>query len=411
MSSVSASLTAADAVVADAAAPAPPVARPLRLLLLTDTSIQSTGGSECFLRNLLAGLPAARYQITLVQLATSPAAASAHGPVRAMQPSCPNIQVMPIGAVYGPRGWHALLKLSRMLRRERFDIVQSQHEKSDLLNALLPRRFGAIHISNRRDMGFNKSARLRTAFRAIANRFNSVVAPAEPILADLARAEGIDARSATCIPNGVDSARFQPASVQTRREARRRLGVGDGFLLFGCVGRLTEVKRHIDLIEAFASVHRRQSRSRLVLIGDGPLRASLQQRVNALGLGGAVCLPGDMGALETILPALDVMVLASSTEGMSNAILEAMASGLPVVATAVGGTPRLVGHRVTGLLVSPMAPALLADAMLELASSPVMRKTMGAAGRDRVEHEFSLEAMVQSYDRLYQRLASPAARP
>jgi glycosyltransferase involved in cell wall biosynthesis len=180
--------------------------------------------------------------------------------------------------------------------------------------------------------------------------------------------------------------------------------VDDTALVFGCVASLTPVKRHVDLIEAFAIVHARLPAARLLLIGDGPLRTTISEQIASLGLQDAVDLLGDRSNIETLLPALDVALLTSSTEGMSNAILEAMACGLPVIATSVGGNLQLVEHQVSGLLVPPSNPAALADAMLALADMPALRRTMGTAGRARIEREFSLDAMAQSYDRLYRRL-------
>jgi glycosyltransferase involved in cell wall biosynthesis len=382
------------------ATPAAAVGERLRLLLLTDTSIVAAGGSERFLRNLLSRLPPERYAITVVQLnGTSQAGAIAHPLVSHVL-----LRTLGVGAVYGLRGWQAQRKLWQLVRRERFHLVQSQHEKSDLFNALLPRRYGMVHISNRRDMGFNKSSRLRLLFRFINHRFDCVVAPARPILNGLVRDERLGIGRMTWIPNGVDADRFAPPSSATRRAARAALGLDATAPVFGCVASLTPVKRHVDLIDAFASVHAKLPAARLLLIGDGPLRATISEQIAGLGLQDAVDLLGDRSNIETLLPALDVALLTSSTEGMSNAILEAMACGLPVIATSVGGNLQLVEHQASGLLVPPANPAALAGAMLALADMPALRRTMGAAGRARIEREFSLDAMAQSYDRLYRRL-------
>lgn len=374
----------------------------LRLLLLTDTSILSPGGSERFLRNLAARLPLERYQITVVQLTQSTQAWN--------DTSLPdNIQhvrmrSLPTAAAYGPRGLRALHYLRGLVQRERFDIVQSQHEKSDLFNALLPRRDGTVHISNRRDMGFNKSSRLRLLFRHLNYRFDCVVAPAQPILSGLAREESLAARRMLWIPNGVDSGRFRPQPTQARLESRRALGLADAEVAFGCVASLSPVKCHDHLLQAFAQVHRQLPHTRLLLIGDGPLRPQIEQQIAALGLDAAVSLLGNRADVEAVLPALDVAVLASSTEGMSNALLEAMACGLPIVATAVGGNLQLVQHEVSGLLVPVGQPAALAGALLALTQAPDTRHRMGMAARARIEREFSLDSMVRSFDRLYQRL-------
>lgn len=386
------------AIVADRSRPS---GARLRLLLLTDTSILSAGGSERFLRNLLSRLPPEHYDITVVQLTEASMRDNGH-PL--FDVPHVHLRTLPVGAVYGSRGRRALRELRRLVRQERFDVMQSQHEKSDLLNALLPRAKGTVRISNRRDMGFNKSSRLQRLFRLINHRFDCVVAPARPILAGLGDSESLDFRRTLWIPNGVDTERFRPQPARTRSAYRRALGLDDGAVAFGCVASLTPVKRHSDLIDAFALLHRRAPQARLLLIGDGRLRAGIEQQIAALDLGGAVSLLGERPDIEHVLSALDVAVLCSSTEGMSNAILEAMASGLPIVATAVGGNLQLVRHQVSGLLVPACEPAALAAALIEVADAPDLRRRMGEAGRTRIEREFSLDGMASSFDQLYRRL-------
>ena len=372
----------------------------LRLLLLTDTPIVAAGGSERFLRNLLSRLPPERYAVTVVQL--NGAARDLENGHRLVDHVL--LHTLDIGPVYGPRGWRALRQLRGLVRREKFHIVQSQHEKSDLLNALLPRAPGRVQISNRRDMGFNKSPRLRLLFRFINHRFDCVVAPARPILANLGAGESLRLQRMVWIPNGVDSDRFAPATAEGRGAIRRSLGLAADAIVFGCVASLTPVKRHADLVDAFALLHRELPDAVLLLVGDGPLRAEIEAQVERLGLAGAVQLVGDRSNVEGLLPALDVAVLASSTEGMSNAILEAMACGLPVIATAVGGNLHLVRDRDSGRLVPPGAPPALAEAMRELAEAPTLRAAMGQSARTRIEREFSLDGMAHSFDRLYRRL-------
>lgn len=389
------------------AIPAEPVAtavadRRIRLLLLTDTPVLAPGGSERFLQNLASRLAADRYRITLVQLHEQSMPGN-HGHELLTRPNL-RLMSLPVHAVYDRSGLNAWRQLSLMLRRERFDVVQSQHEKADILNALLPRQAGTVHVSNRRDMGFKKSRRLQHLFRRLNGRFDTVVAPARQILSGLAECEHLDPLRMTWIPNGVDTRRYAPAPLQRRLDSRRELGLDDDAIVFGCVARLQPVKRHVDLIDAFAQVHRTLPQARLVLVGDGPLLPELRDRIASLGIQDAVALLASRDDVDALLPALDVLVLPSSSEGMSNAILEAMACGLPVVATAVGGNLHLVQHETTGLLVPPLDPISLAASLQWLAQSAHVRRRMGMAARARIEHEFSLDAMVQAFDQLYRRL-------
>ncbi|MDE2271590.1 MAG: glycosyltransferase [Xanthomonadaceae bacterium] len=377
--------------------------RPLRLLILTDSPIAVSGGGERFLRNLLDGLPPERYQATLVQLCEEPATAAVLH--RHSIESVTSASFLPFRAVYKPDGLRAFLKLKRLVLREGFDIIQSQHENSDVFNALLPRGpLRAVRISNRRDTGFLKSARLRRLSRFLNRRYDSIVAPSTAILDAVERSEGSPSARTRCIPNGVNTERFRPIETGARLATRADMGYTNDELLVGCVADLFPVKRHVDLIDAFAQVHAALPNTRLILIGEGRLRETIEAQIRTLGLTDAIRLLGPRRDVDKLLPTLDLFVLASDTEGLSNAILEAQACGLPVVATRVGGNPDVV-HADCGDLVEARRPAALAASMLRQLRDPVRRVRMGAAGRARVEREYSIAAMVQAYESLYRELA------
>lgn len=373
--------------------------RPIRLLLVTDTAVLVPGGSERFLRNLVRELPGSRYEIDLLQLAPEPL------PERRVLAAldAPHVRLLhwPIGPVYGLRGCAAFARLVGRLAARGYDVVQSQHEKADLMNALLPRGLGGgVRISSRRDMGFQKSARLRGAFRRLNPRFDRIVAPSRAILDALVVDEGVAADRLVEIPNGVDVERFRPPTAEARAAARAAEGLGDDALAVICVASLSPIKRHADLVDAFAALRTRLPEARLLLVGDGALGGALHDRVAALGLGEVVRFLGVRDDVDRLLGAADVFVLASDSEGMSNAILEAQACGLPTVATRVGGTPQLVLEAETGRLVPPRDPAALADAIAACAD-PGWRRDAGARARARVEREHSIAAMARRYDALY----------
>ncbi|HSI60129.1 MAG TPA: glycosyltransferase, partial [Ideonella sp.] len=321
--------------------------------MLTDTAILGPGGSERFLRNLVSRLPERGYRVQLLQLSAElPAEARVAPPLD--QPGL-SVASRPVGPVYGAAGWAAWWALRQRVAAGEFDLVQSQHEKSDFINALLPRGpAGTVRISCRRDMGFQKTARVRSAFRRLNARFDHILAPTPAILQGLQRDENADAGRLACIPNGVDTERFAPAGEAARAAVRAELGCAPGELVIGCVASLSPIKRHVDLVDAFARLAAVRPEARLLLVGEGPLRAELSAQIAALGLAPAVRLLGARADMERLLPAFDLFVLASSSEGLSNAIIEAQACGLPVVATAVGGNVDLVEAGHNGLL----APAL-----------------------------------------------------
>jgi glycosyltransferase involved in cell wall biosynthesis len=150
--------------------------------------------------------------------------------------------------------------------------------------------------------------------------------------------------------------------------------------------------------------------ARLVMVGDGPLRAQVQAIVDEAGLSQRVWLPGERQDVADVMRALSCFALPSRAEGISNTILEAMASGLPVVATRVGGNAELVSEGRTGHLVPPGDPAALATALAELMTEPRRSMTMGQQARDVAERQFSLQAMVARYQAVYDRQLRLARR-
>lgn len=175
--------------------------------------------------------------------------------------------------------------------------------------------------------------------------------------------------------------------------------------VIGTVGRMQAVKDPLNLVEAF--LHLRRSRPdlaprvRLAMVGDGALREPVEARLRDGGAREAASLPGAREDVAEQLRAFDLFVLPSKAEGISNTILEAMATGLPVVATRVGGNPELVEEGRTGLLVPPSDPAALAAAFARYAENPGLVAEHGAAGRARARAEFSLDRMVARYTALY----------
>lgn len=374
----------------------------IALLVLTDNAILNTGGSERFLRYLIAQLPPDRYAIDVLQLAAPPPSS---GRVGDFDTPPADFAYRPIEAIYGPRGLCALKDVRARVVRGDYDIVQSQHEKSDIINALLPRGPARVRrISNRRDMGFKKNARLRALFRRINRRFDRIVAPTTAILDRLARDEAVAADRCVTIPNGVDTSRFRPAATAQRAALRAGLGFAADALLIGCVASFTPIKRHADLLTAFALARRTLPQAQLLLVGEGPLRAELEQQAHALALNGSVHFLGPRANVEQLLPMLDLFALASRSEGLSNGILEAQACGLAVVATAVGGNPDLVIENQTGALAAPLDPAALGAALVRLGGDTALRGACGAQARRRAENLYSPRAMAQAYDDLYRGL-------
>ena len=229
-------------------------------------------------------------------------------------------------------------------------------------------------------------------------------------LATFVAASGFPASRLRTVHNGIHVP-GEPTDAQ-RHEARRTLGLHPHDFVVGTIARLDPVKCLGTLLKAMDWLRRTRggSRARVVIVGDGPEAANLQAQVAALDLSAYVLLAGHHAAARRLLPAFDVYVNSSLKEGISLSILEALAVGLPVVATAVGGTPEIIEDGQSGVLVPPDSPTAIADACAELEANLVERARLGKAGRTRVVSMFSEERMMQDYLDIYGELAGAPSR-
>lgn len=238
---------------------------------------------------------------------------------------------------------------------------------------------------------------LARAERWLHRRVDAFVANSEAVAAEL-RAEGAPADRVRVIRNGVA---LPPAVDCPPRDAvRARLGLRADELVVVCVANLIAYKGHQDLLRALARIPADAPRARLLCVGSGAYGAVLREEAARLGVDGQVLWLGLRNDVPALLCAADLAVLASHEEGFSNAVLEYMAAGLPVVATEVGGNGEAVVDGVTGILVPPRDPAALASALERLIRDPEIRARMGAQGRARVRAEFDLDRCVVRLDEL-----------
>ena len=241
----------------------------------------------------------------------------------------------------------------------------------------------------------------RLAARA-ARRADAVVALAETHAQFLAERYAIPRGKLAVIPNGVDLELFRPdgdgASFDSAqdRSARARLGLPEQGFLVGAVGRLHPLKGMDVLCHAAASVLRHLPTVRFAIIGEGPQRAELEGLVRESRVEARVHFLGRRSDVAELLPAFDLFALPSRSEALPMAVMEAMACGRPVVASAVGCVPELVEHGVTGLCVPADDAERLAEAIVELASDPTRAREMGREGRRRAEERFNIEQAVES---------------
>jgi glycosyltransferase involved in cell wall biosynthesis len=280
------------------------------------------------------------------------------------------------------------------MRAWRPDVVHSFLFLSNAVTAPVARLAGvpALILSQRCSYEATAPPHWRRLARWSHRLADRVVVNSRAALEEERRA-GAPADTTTYIPNGVDVAEEGPP-------ARAALGLPEGFLVVA-VGQLSEIKGHRYLIEAWPEVVRAHPAARLVLVGDGPRGPALQEQARRLGVDGSVFFLGFRPDGRRYAAAADVFVQPSLTEGMPNAVLEAMAAGRPVIATRVGGVPELITDGETGRLVPPADPAALAAAIASLLADEAERLRLGGAARARTRAEFSADTVRSAFEGLY----------
>ncbi|MHA4871544.1 TIGR03088 family PEP-CTERM/XrtA system glycosyltransferase [Duganella sp. PWIR1] len=360
------------------------------------------GGLENGLVNLINHLPPERYRHAIICLE--------HASEFRLRIQRPDVEIVSLNKQQG-KDWSHYLRLFHTLRRLRPQLIHTRNLagiEAQLLAAAAGVRL-RIHGEHGRDMndldGSNRRYRLlRKLLRPLIGHFIAVSTELEQWLVATI---GARPQRVTHICNGVDCLRFHP-----RLGPPAAIGppgfVSEPAFVIGSIGRMAEVKDHLTLVQAFLRLLAYDSipvqRLRLVIIGDGPCRQPCLDLLHASGADGLAWLPGARDDIPQLMRAMNVFVQPSLAEGASNTVLEAMASGLPVVASAVGGNPDLVQSGWTGTLVPPRDATELAAAISDYYRIPGLAAQHGARARRRVLSEFSMKAMADAYLAVYDRL-------
>jgi len=314
--------------------------------------------------------------------------------------------------IYNLYGWGALrqrMKLARYLRDRRIALVHAYNFYSNVFAIPAARMAGVPAIASIRDNGASWTPRQRLVERLVCRLADRVVVNAEVIKRRLI-AEGYDGRRLTVIPNG--TVEVPPASPRRRAALRAEFGLPPHAPVVGLVARLEPVKGVEYFLEAAARVAALRPDVRFLIVGGNRVSEVYSEQLKRLtvrlGLQHLVRFTGFRADVSDLYSLFSVSVLSSLSEGLSNTLLESMAAGLPVVATAVGGTPEAVQDGVTGILVPPRDSAALARAIDRLLNHRGLAEAMGRAGRSRVDAHFSVRAMVSASERLYRQILTGA---
>jgi len=325
-----------------------------------------------------------------------------------------DVQFISMNKAPGP-GFLLFPALYRAIRALRPDIIHTRNLAA--LEVQLPAWLAGVpvrlHGEHGRDLddldGRNRRhQRVRRFYSRFVDRYVTLSRDLAGYLTDTV---GLAPERIEQIYNGVDTERFKPVAL--RPPTAGCPFAPEGHLLIGSVGRMQGVKNPLSLAQAFVTLLKRRpewkNQLRLVMAGDGPLRERVMQHLASAGVADCCFVPGDRSDIAAWMQGLDIFVLPSLAEGISNTVLEAMATGLPVLATRVGGNEELIRDGETGLLVPAADDEALAAALERLVESAALRQQLGAQARLEVQARFSLSRMVADYGRLYDNAIRPAA--
>jgi sugar transferase (PEP-CTERM/EpsH1 system associated) len=311
-------------------------------------------------------------------------------------------KVMLVPQVQGRADYFCFVKVARILRDERIDVIHTHNTQPFLdgtMGAMISGVRTVVHTDHSRL--FPDKRRYMLMERVMAQYAFKVVGVSQDTSRNLERYERIPRSKIVTIVNGIDESLF--AAETDGAGMRNELGIGSRGPVIGFCGRLEPQKGVCYLLEALPQVLKRLPDAALVIVGDGYFQDDLKHQAEALGVEKSVIFVGTRRDMPRVYKALDVLVLPSLFEGMPMVLLEAMASGCPVVATDVGGVRELIAHGVSGSVVEPKNAPKLGEELIRLLEDEEMRLRYVTNGLRTVRERFSIASMTKRYERLYLR--------
>jgi glycosyltransferase involved in cell wall biosynthesis len=373
--------------------------RKIKTLFVIDSVFHIAGGTEGQLSRLINCLDRNEFEPHLVVLRDS-------SWIETNYFNCSK-SVLGLTSLRNPGTWRKIWQLATFMRGERFDIVQTHFPDSNLVGVMAARLGRARKVvSTQRNMGYDLNPNRTFALRMVSRWVDRYLANCQAVKEGLALKLGVPRDKVDIIYNGIEYQRFEKASGDSISELRGKLGIEDEELVVGLVSNFRPIKDVDGFILAASGVARSFPQARFLIIGGGkPEDARRLERLSSdLGIGQKILWTGTVEDVAPYLDLLDLGVLSSRSEGLSNTILEYMASGLPVVATAVGGNPELIADGEGGFLVPPGDSTALAGKILLLLNDAELRNTMGKINRRVVKEKFSLTQMVANYQEYFRQL-------
>ena len=303
-----------------------------------------------------------------------------------------------------PQVPQTLRELTDRLKVSKADLLVTHTFKPNCLGRIAARRLGIPCVVVSRGWTWeNLKVRMYEAMDRVNLRFVDHVVAVSEGQAEKVRKAGVPSPRLSVIRNAARLKAFAQPDAEYRTKLRSYFNSEVTSIVLGA-GRLSQEKGFAVMVEAAAEVLKQQPKAGFIIFGEGVERPAMESRIRELGLAGRVVLPGFTAELDKYLPWADVVVLPSFTEGLPNVALEASAAGIPVVATAVGGTPEVIADGETGFLVPSGNPSMLGERIGRLLADAGLRKRLGDAGRVRMETQFTFAGQARAYEALFERL-------
>ncbi len=353
-----------------------------------------------YFRNITLGLTQNGVDVVLVELGP--------GGKPAWLKDFPGVKYLSLDAMGSRKIFSARKKVANLVRSEKIDILHTHLFYSGLAAAFAKKQLGKTkfammrhHTGVVRMLGSPFHVR---ADKWMAERADCVMTVSEAARRYMLDVDGIRRDNIEVVYLGFDFDQMSP-NAEKRAAARVEFGFADDDVVIGYVANFAAGKGHAQLIKAFDEIKRQTPNAKLILAGKGKLK-EVEDTVGVLGLGRRIVFAGWQDDVSAVYNAMDIFVQPSLSEAFSQVLIEAMACGLPVIATKVGGASEVIENNVNGILIEPDDPDAITASVLELASSTDRRKAMGVAGMNSVRERFSAATMVQRHIDLYLEITS-----
>lgn len=299
-------------------------------------------------------------------------------------------------------------KLASLIKQKKIDVIHAHNATAWFYGtwASILTRVPIVYTEH--DRSFPTPLRLKYFHYFFGKYATAVIAVSKAVKENLEKYEHI--KNVKVIYNGIDPDLFKPASIEEKVLKKKQLGLNKNDFVLGNVGRMDYWKNQRILIEILPDLKKISPQIKLILVGGGEEEGNLKKSAIKKGVKNDVIFLGQRSDVNQILKAFDIFVFPSLTEGLPLVVIEAMATGLPIVASHVGGIPELVVNGETGFLVSPTSKEEIKEAIIKLLNNPELRKEMGQIARKRFETHFSLPQMVQKYIEVYEEVVKKFKR-